>query len=170
MYNILLYCGLGMIMVGLVITVVGLGDKGFKSIELRLVGPGIVLCGGVITSARILLCTLPYTQCGGWCSKVALGYTEAQVDKDQTNTEDTVDKDATNTEETIKNHSRLGLERSNYDQMMYSGDVGLGYQTTGRGGVVSGQRQIIKPVRLAPHNLLVPLQKLEGLERDIWAN
>ena len=47
--NVILYCGLGMIAVGLVITVVGLGDKGFHTLELKLVGPIIVVCGGVLT-------------------------------------------------------------------------------------------------------------------------
>ena len=59
-----------MIMVGLVITVVGLGDKGFQSIELKLVGPITVMCGGILASVRILMCTVPYTECGkrvrGW--------------------------------------------------------------------------------------------------------
>ena len=36
--NIILYVGLGMISIGLVITFVGLGDKGFRTLELKLIG------------------------------------------------------------------------------------------------------------------------------------
>ena len=55
----ILYCGVGLIMVGLVITVVGLGDKGFQSMELRLMGPIVVLCGVVVASGRIIVCLVP---------------------------------------------------------------------------------------------------------------
>ena len=41
----LLYVGLGLVAVGMVITFVGLGEKGFKSFQLRLVGPGLVGLG-----------------------------------------------------------------------------------------------------------------------------
>ena len=34
-----------MIAIGLVITFVGLGDKGFKTLELKLIGPSLVGCG-----------------------------------------------------------------------------------------------------------------------------
>jgi hypothetical protein len=48
-----------MVAVGLVITFVGLGDKGFKSIELQLVGPSLVGCGLIFALLQILYCTLP---------------------------------------------------------------------------------------------------------------
>ena len=54
--DVVLYVGLGMVAVGLVITVVGLGDKGFQTLELRIVGPSIVLCGAMLAGLRILLC------------------------------------------------------------------------------------------------------------------
>ena len=57
--NVLLYVGLGMGAVGLVITFVGIGEKGFKSLQLKLVGPGLVGCGLVLTIIRILFCTVP---------------------------------------------------------------------------------------------------------------
>ena len=44
--NVLLYIGLGMVAVGLVITFVGLGEKGFRTTELQMVGLGLV-GGGV---------------------------------------------------------------------------------------------------------------------------
>ena len=155
LYNILLYSGLGMIMVGLIITVVGLGDKGFKSIELILVGPGIVMCGGVLTSARVLLCTLPSTRCGRWCGK---RWPE-------------INKDYNNTEETVKKHSRHGLERPCSEQPKHSGEVCLSHER--KVGVVGGHRQIIKPVKLAPQNKLphhktLEVQKLEVNERGLW--
>ena len=39
---IMLYVGLGMAAIGLVISFVGLGDKGFKTIKLRLVVPSLL--------------------------------------------------------------------------------------------------------------------------------
>ena len=50
--NVLLYVGLGMGAVGLVITFVGIGEKGFKSLQLKLVGPGLIGCGLVLTLIR----------------------------------------------------------------------------------------------------------------------
>ena len=57
--DVLLYCGLGMLMLGLIVTVVGLGDRGFKSRELRMVGPVTILCGSLLTLLRILICMIP---------------------------------------------------------------------------------------------------------------
>ena len=54
--DVVLYVGLGMVALWLVITVVGLGDKGFQTLELRIVGPSIVLCGAMLAGLRILLC------------------------------------------------------------------------------------------------------------------
>ena len=50
--NVLMYVGLGMGAVGLVITFVGIGEKGFKSLQLKLVGPGLVGCGLILTILR----------------------------------------------------------------------------------------------------------------------
>ena len=52
--NVLLYIGLGMTIVGLMITFVGIGEKGFQSLQLRLAGP-LMVCTGV------LLITIRYT-------------------------------------------------------------------------------------------------------------
>ena len=57
--NIILYVGLGMISIGLVITFVGLGDKGFRTLELKLIGPSLVGCGVFFALLRILFCTVP---------------------------------------------------------------------------------------------------------------
>ena len=57
--DVVLYVGLGMFTVGLVITVVGLGDKGFKTFELKIVGPGIIICGAVLAGGRIVVCVWP---------------------------------------------------------------------------------------------------------------
>lgn len=43
--NIVLYSGLTLMATGMVITAVGSGDKGFRSKELRLLGPVIILTG-----------------------------------------------------------------------------------------------------------------------------
>merc|ERR1712098_1006183 len=52
--NVLLYVGLGTVAVGLIITFVGLGEKGFKTVQLKLIGPGLVGCGLVLTVIRII--------------------------------------------------------------------------------------------------------------------
>ena len=57
--DVVLYVGLGMVAVGLVNTVVGLGDKGFKTFELKIVGPSIIVCGAVLAGARIVVCVWP---------------------------------------------------------------------------------------------------------------
>ena len=44
---------------GLVIMVTGLGDKGFQTIVLKMVGPSIMVCGGVLVCLSVLLCLLP---------------------------------------------------------------------------------------------------------------
>ena len=53
-----LFVGLGLAAVGLVITFVGLGEKGFRTLELKLVGPCLVGGGLLLTLLRILLCTV----------------------------------------------------------------------------------------------------------------
>lgn len=50
--SLVLYSGLVLAATGLVITAVGLGDKGFRSRELRLLGPGIMLSGVGLTMLR----------------------------------------------------------------------------------------------------------------------
>ena len=45
--------------VGLIITFVGLGEKGFKTMQLRMIGPILVLTGMVMAVIRVLSCTLP---------------------------------------------------------------------------------------------------------------
>ena len=58
MSTVLLYLGLGMVTMGLVITLVGLGDKGFKTFQLKLLGPALVCCGGGLGLVRLLVCTV----------------------------------------------------------------------------------------------------------------
>ena len=65
--NVILYVGLGMISVGLVITFVGLGEKGFKTLELKLIGPSLVGCGVFFALLRVLFCTVP--TCARGCIK-----------------------------------------------------------------------------------------------------
>ena len=45
--------------VGLIITFVGLGEKGFQTVQLKMIGPGLVGFGLVLTLIRIISCTLP---------------------------------------------------------------------------------------------------------------
>ena len=62
--SVILYIGIGLVAVGLVITFVGLGEKGFKSMELKMVGPSLVTCGVFCVFLQILYCTIPLPVCG----------------------------------------------------------------------------------------------------------
>ena len=64
--NMILYIGLGMVCVGLVVTFVGLGDKGFQTLELQLVGPSLVGCGFLFSVLQILYCTFPSFRRSCW--------------------------------------------------------------------------------------------------------
>ena len=54
-----MYVGLGIAAIGLVITFIGLGDKGFKTLELKLVGPSLIGCGLSFALLQILYCIVP---------------------------------------------------------------------------------------------------------------
>ncbi|KAK4293355.1 hypothetical protein Pmani_033943 [Petrolisthes manimaculis] len=66
--NIVLYVGLGLIALGLTITFVGMGEHGFKSKELRLIGPSLIGCGFLFCLLRLFFCSAP-TCCPLCCSK-----------------------------------------------------------------------------------------------------
>jgi len=57
------YVGLGLGAVGLVVTVVGLGEKGFQTIELKIVGPSIIALGFSVIVLRVLVCIIPKLNC-----------------------------------------------------------------------------------------------------------
>ncbi|KAL1404126.1 hypothetical protein pipiens_005454 [Culex pipiens pipiens] len=57
--NAFLYVGLGTIAIGLVIAFVGTGEKGFKTVELRLIGPSLIGLGLFCCILRILFCICP---------------------------------------------------------------------------------------------------------------
>ena len=59
----MLYAGLGTTALGLVISFVGTGEKGFLSPELRLVGPSLLCAGLLCCFLRVLLC-LCLCRCG----------------------------------------------------------------------------------------------------------
>ncbi|XP_012255312.2 uncharacterized protein LOC105685622 [Athalia rosae] len=61
--NTVLYAGLGTTALGLVISFVGTGEKGFQSSELRLVGPSLLCAGLLCCLLRVLLC-LCLCHCG----------------------------------------------------------------------------------------------------------
>lgn len=54
--NTMLYAGLGTTALGLVISFVGTGEKGFLSPELRLIGPSLLCAGLLCCLLRVLLC------------------------------------------------------------------------------------------------------------------
>ena len=62
--DVILYVGLAMISLGLLITFLGLGEgtSGFKTMEMKLIGPSLVGCGVFFAVLRILFCTVsqPY--------------------------------------------------------------------------------------------------------------
>ncbi|XP_059612828.1 uncharacterized protein LOC132259281 [Phlebotomus argentipes] len=57
--NAFLYVGLGTVAIGLVISFVGTGEKGFKTVELRLIGPSLIGIGLICCILRILFCVCP---------------------------------------------------------------------------------------------------------------
>lgn len=59
--NALLYVGLGTTVIGMVIWFVGTGEKGFKTLELRLIGPTLIAVGLLCCLIRVLLCICPCT-------------------------------------------------------------------------------------------------------------
>ena len=60
---------MGMIAVGLVILFVGMGEKGFKTKELHIIGPSLISSGFIFCFLRILFCHCPFTFCGKICCK-----------------------------------------------------------------------------------------------------
>lgn len=68
--NAFLYVGLGTVAIGLVISFVGTGEKGFKTVELRLIGPSLIglftapeLCG---TWPMLIVFLLSTLACRNW--------------------------------------------------------------------------------------------------------
>lgn len=57
--NALLYVGLGTVAIGLIIAFVGTGEKGFKTLELRLIGPTLIGSGVLCCLIRVFLCICP---------------------------------------------------------------------------------------------------------------
>ncbi|KAK8382927.1 hypothetical protein O3P69_011468 [Scylla paramamosain] len=66
--NIVLYVGLGLISLGLIITFVGMGEHGFKSPELQLIGPSLIGCGFLFCLLRLFFCSAPAC-CAICCNK-----------------------------------------------------------------------------------------------------
>ena len=61
--NILLYLGFVLVAVGVIITSVGLGERGFRTLELRMVGPCLLGLGVMMVTLRLLFCSgLPCTR------------------------------------------------------------------------------------------------------------
>lgn len=84
--NTVLYAGLGTTALGLIISFVGTGEKGFLSPQLRLVGPSLLCAGLLCCLIRVLLC-LCLCHCDKCCcksckegpSKVDLSKAEANI-------------------------------------------------------------------------------------------
>ncbi|XP_064110017.1 uncharacterized protein LOC135217893 isoform X3 [Macrobrachium nipponense] len=57
--NIVLYVGFGLVTLGLIITFVGIGEHGFKSPELQLIGPSLIGCGVLFCLLRLFFCSVP---------------------------------------------------------------------------------------------------------------
>ena len=54
--NNILFIGLGLTAIGLVTLFTGLGDKGFMTLGLQMVGPCLVIAGALLVVFRVLLC------------------------------------------------------------------------------------------------------------------
>ena len=52
----MLYVGLGLVALGLVTMVVGVGERGFQTVGLRLLGPGVACFGVILVAFKILSC------------------------------------------------------------------------------------------------------------------
>lgn len=61
--NTLLYVGLCSVALGLIIAFVGTGEKGFKTVQLRFIGPGMIAIGVCCCAVRIMLCFCPPAFC-----------------------------------------------------------------------------------------------------------
>ena len=85
--NTVLYCGLLLAAVGLIITFVGLGERGFRTLELKLIGPSMVGCGVVLALSRIIYLAF---------------ITENTVDREEKLFEDILDNRITKAERKIK--------------------------------------------------------------------
>lgn len=59
----MLYVGLCSVALGLIISFVGTGEKGFKTVQLRFIGPGMIAIGACCCAVRIMLCFCPPTFC-----------------------------------------------------------------------------------------------------------
>ena len=73
----ILYVGLAMISLGLLITFLGLGEgtSGFKTMEMKLIGPSLVGCGVFFAVLRILFCTVSLIPTfGGVITKLMLRF------------------------------------------------------------------------------------------------
>lgn len=46
--------------IGMVVSFVGIGEKGFKTLELRLIGPSLIAAGVLVVILRIALCVCPF--------------------------------------------------------------------------------------------------------------
>ena len=70
---------------GLTVTFLGLGEKGFKTMELKLIGPSLVGCGMFFTVLRILFCTVPafFRSCFACCRKKDDTEELLEVDEDE---------------------------------------------------------------------------------------
>ena len=110
----MLYVGLGMAAIGLVISFVDLGDKGFKTIELRLVGPSLLGCGLSLALLQVLYCTLPAA-----CRRCCAG-------KDQAG-------DMMNTDKMRSGDGRMNrIDRDRAAQQLGTAQISLGRENTVR--------------------------------------
>jgi len=69
-----LYIGLGVCSIGLIIFLVGVGEKGFKSLELQLIGPSLIGLGLLLVILQVLYCTRPCSK-----QKTATGIPEQNI-------------------------------------------------------------------------------------------
>ncbi|RXG58945.1 hypothetical protein Avbf_08450 [Armadillidium vulgare] len=61
--NVLLYVGFVLVSLGLIMTFVGMGERGFKTEDLKLIGPSLIGSGILFGFLRILFCSIPKNAC-----------------------------------------------------------------------------------------------------------
>ena len=128
--SVILYIGIGLVAVGLVITFVGLGEKGFKSMELKMVGPSLVTCGVFCVFLQILYCTLPLC---------AQGYNKKEDDEKLLQKEEIFSQLQLNHQD-----RRRGSDKDNHEQVFVKHD----HSDKSFSHSKKSQRTILKAARL----------------------
>ena len=59
------YIGLGLVAIGLLTMVVGLEEKGFQTVGMRMIGPSLLTGGCLLVAFRVIMCFVARKKGGG---------------------------------------------------------------------------------------------------------